>query len=67
MGRIDNVKCSTKEGGQMKKAKVEDKIYIDILTGHQRLSKGFSKLKKEGTTQKTTKNAIFIEKEHFVR
>lgn len=42
-----------KERKQMKKSKVEDKIYIDILTGHQRLSKSFTKLKKEGTTQGT--------------
>ncbi len=35
----------------MKKQRIEDKIYIDLLKGHQRLSKGFTKLKKEGTEE----------------
>lgn len=33
----------------MKKKRIEEKIYVDILTGHQYLWKGFTKLKKEGT------------------
>ena len=33
----------------MKKKRIEEKIFVDILTGHQNLWKGFTKLKKEGT------------------